>query len=148
MITTGEIFEAFTYMSANPTVLIYCVISSVMGYLSVAMVLLLIKHFGATIAEVVKSCRKVVSICLSFLLYAKPISSNHVIGGLLFAMSISIGTALTALALANLRILLIGSSHCAAQMGCHNWARVRNAPGPSCDDPSVEQCSHLPQACM
>ena len=91
MITTGEIFEASQYIFDTPSVLTYCVLSAIMGYLSVGMVLLLIKHFGATIAEVVKSCRKVVSICLSFLLYTKPISFNHVIGGLLFTMSISIG---------------------------------------------------------
>ena len=49
---------------------------------------MLIKHVGATAAEVVKSARKVVSIVLSYLFLAKPFTTAHLIGGSLFVASV------------------------------------------------------------
>ena len=51
-------------------------------------VLLLIKGFGSTNAEIVKSCRKVMSIILSFVLYSKPVRPMHVVGFVIFIGSI------------------------------------------------------------
>lgn len=92
LVLTSEAVESYAYCSENPIVIAYGVISSVAGYTSVVFVMLLIKHFGATITEVVKSCRKVFSIIVSYTLLApKPFSSKHQLGGLLFGLSLLIG---------------------------------------------------------
>eukprot|EP00951_Prasinocladus_malaysianus_P010560 scaffold77575_cov34-Prasinocladus_malaysianus.AAC.1 len=54
---------------------------SVMGYMSVTFVLLLIKHFTATNAEIVKSMRKVLQVSVSFIVYPKPFDWKYVAGG-------------------------------------------------------------------
>ena len=80
---------------------------SAMGYLSIVFVLLLIKLFNASVAEAVKSVRKVSSqqparagsslwwqvatICLSFLFFGKTITSMHVVGMMLFVSSVGLG---------------------------------------------------------
>ena len=46
--------------------------AALFGYLSVSFILLLIRHYGASNTEVVKSMRKMVSIALSMMLYPKP----------------------------------------------------------------------------
>jgi adenosine 3'-phospho 5'-phosphosulfate transporter B3 len=48
---------------------------------SVTFVLLLIKYYGATNTEIVKSLRKVLSIALSFAIYPKPVNSRY-LGGM------------------------------------------------------------------
>ncbi len=69
---------------------LYTFIFSAMGYGSVVFVLLLIKTSGSTNAEIVKSCRKVFTIVLSFLLYAKPVETLHIVGGVVFIGSVLI----------------------------------------------------------
>lgn len=48
--------------------------------LSVTFVLLLIKFYGATNTEIVKSLRKVLSIAISFAVYPKPVNSKYLAG--------------------------------------------------------------------
>jgi len=90
-VMSGEADEAIPFAIAKPQVFVYTIMASVMGYLSVGFVLLLIKHFSATLAEVVKSCRKIVSILLSFIVHPKPFGQNHVVGGFFFATAVALG---------------------------------------------------------
>jgi adenosine 3'-phospho 5'-phosphosulfate transporter B3 len=46
----------------------------------VTFVLLLIKFYGATNTEIVKSLRKVLSIALSFAIYPKPVNAKYAAG--------------------------------------------------------------------
>jgi len=39
----------------------------------------------------VKSCRKIVSIMLSFMVHPKPFGRNHVLGGFFFATAVALG---------------------------------------------------------
>lgn len=64
---------------------------SVMGYLSIVFVLLLIKLFNASVAEAVKSVRKVTTIIISFVAFSKPVSGMHALGFLLFVGSVLLG---------------------------------------------------------
>lgn len=96
LVASGEMWEAIAHTAEHPEVLLYSAMFASMGYLSVVFVLLLIKHYGATVAEVVKSCRKVCSILLSFFLFAKPITGMHVMGFLLFVGSVVVGVYLKA----------------------------------------------------
>jgi len=91
LVSTGEAGVALTFSMANPSVFGYSIASAAMGYVSVSFVLLLIKNFGATFTEVVKSTRKVLTIGLSFMLYAKPVSTNHQVGGVVFTAAVAMG---------------------------------------------------------
>lgn len=87
---TGELFVALEHSFLHPEVYLYTFVFSAMGYGSVVFVLLLIKTSGSTNAEIVKSCRKVFTIVLSFLLYSKPVEQLHIIGGVVFIASVLI----------------------------------------------------------
>ena len=69
---------------------------STLGYCSVIFVLALIKRFGATNAEIVKSCRKVVSLVISMAAFGKPVTTMHLLGGLFFVGSIVMGVQIKA----------------------------------------------------
>lgn len=71
----GEDAEAPTgsFAAALPATLM----SAAFGYVSVSFILLLIRHFGASNAEIVKSTRKLVSIAASLLLYPKPMGWKY-----------------------------------------------------------------------
>jgi adenosine 3'-phospho 5'-phosphosulfate transporter B3 len=91
MFSSNELFDAIEHAKDHPEVITWSVMSSSMGYSSVVFVLLLIKRFGATNAEIVKSCRKVLSIIISFLAFGKRIGNLHVLGGGLFTLSVVLG---------------------------------------------------------
>ena len=65
--------ESGSFAAALPAVLM----SAAFGYVSVSFILLLIRHFGASNAEIVKSTRKLVSIAASLLLYPKPMGWKY-----------------------------------------------------------------------
>ncbi|GBG32221.1 Adenosine 3'-phospho 5'-phosphosulfate transporter 2 [Hondaea fermentalgiana] len=90
LVQSGDLFTAIAHAAKNPSVVTYTAMFSVLGYTSSIFVLVLIKHFGAVNAEIVKSCRKVFTIIFSFMLVSKPITSMHVLGGFIFTLSIVI----------------------------------------------------------
>ena len=96
IVAEGSLFPAVNFAVEHPEMVLWTITFSTLGYCSVMFVLLLIKRFGATNAEIVKSCRKVFSILLSFFLYAKPISSMHFIGGAFFVGSVLMGVQIKA----------------------------------------------------
>ena len=53
---------------------------SVLGYSSVSFILSLIKYYGATEAEIIKSLRKVLSIVISFILFPKALNWKYIAG--------------------------------------------------------------------
>lgn len=62
-----------------------------MGYLSVGFVLILIKEFNASVAEAVKSAKRVITVVISFVVFSRPISGMHVLGFILFCFSVGLG---------------------------------------------------------
>lgn len=54
--------------------------AGVCGYLSVTFVLLLIQLYGATVTEMIKSLRKVITVVMSFIIYAKPLVWKYYLG--------------------------------------------------------------------
>jgi len=80
-LATGEMSPAALHSLDNPHVVPTIVAFSLMGYLSVAFVLLLIKHFDATVSEVVKSARKVLQVVISFVAFARPLNVYYAVGG-------------------------------------------------------------------
>ena len=110
--------------------------------------LLLIKYYGATNTEIVKSLRKVLSIALSFAIYPKPMNGKYVAGMAATAASLVISyrlqrrkarlharAACSALVL-RLMLWLVpaawpGECACASAGGCGR-AGVRRAPCAAC----------------
>ncbi len=88
MVFSGEAFGAFAYATTNPSLVVKVVVSCSAGYFSITFILKIIKRFSAVTAEIVKSIRRVVSIALSFLIYAKPFLSWHLLGSLFFVLFI------------------------------------------------------------
>lgn len=66
--TDAETVAASSFAAVLPATLA----SAAFGYVSVSFILLLIRHFGASNAEIVKSTRKLVAIAASLVLYPKP----------------------------------------------------------------------------
>ena len=78
--TSGELWPALMHSWENPAVPARILSAAIVGYMSVNAILLLIRNFSATDAEIVKSCRKVFSISLSFVFFRKSINSAYVAG--------------------------------------------------------------------
>jgi len=83
-----EIPNALAHASKHREQLPYLVISSVCGYVSVSFVLLMIKMYGATVTEMVKSLRKVLTLVISFVLFAHPVTWKYGVGGLFVVISL------------------------------------------------------------
>ena len=58
----------------------HLVAASACGYASVSLVLVLIRKYGATNTEIIKTVRKVLSVCLSFALFTKSVRPAHAAG--------------------------------------------------------------------
>jgi adenosine 3'-phospho 5'-phosphosulfate transporter B3 len=82
MFLSGELAPAIDHVALNGgAILPAIVLSAGFGYMSVSFILLLIRHFGASNTEVVKSMRKMISIAASMVLYPKPLAWQYA-GGL------------------------------------------------------------------
>jgi len=81
LLPTSELSDALEHSSRHSSVLPQLVASAACGYVSVSFVLLLINLYGATVTELIKSMRKVLTIVLSFVLYPKPLSNKYALGG-------------------------------------------------------------------
>ena len=60
----GELSSALAFSWAQWQVVPLCCAAALAGYLAVMCVLAIIQHHGATVAECVKSMRKVLQVCL------------------------------------------------------------------------------------
>eukprot|EP01083_Nonionella_stella_P056287 148305_1 len=91
LVSTGELWPALSFATRHPQMVSLTVAFSFINYFSVSFILLMISQFGSTNSEIVKAIRKVASIALSFLVYSKPITRNHYLGGALFFSSVAMG---------------------------------------------------------
>ena len=89
MLPTGELNEAVEHSAKYPQVVPLIVGSATCGYVSVTFVLLLIKISGATVCEMIKSLRKVLTVTLSFVLYPKALSYKYFVGGAFVVISLA-----------------------------------------------------------
>lgn len=100
VVVSEEIYPAIDHAYRYPEVITYTIGFSLVNYFSVSFILLLIEHFGSAEAEIAKSIRKVASITLSFIIFSKPITRNHYLGGFLFLCTILFGIHLKRTAIA------------------------------------------------
>jgi adenosine 3'-phospho 5'-phosphosulfate transporter B3 len=88
LLASGELTPALAHASEHWQTTPSIVLFSLLGYLTVSLILMIIKAFGSTSAEIVKSLRKICQIVLSFLLFPKPLSWKHLLGGWLVAVAL------------------------------------------------------------
>lgn len=88
MSLSGGLASGYHFSSQHPIVYMYALLFSVSGYLGVQVVLTLVKTCGAFVAVTVTTCRKAVTIVLSFVFFAKPFTFQYVWAGLLILLGI------------------------------------------------------------
>ncbi|CAF0823106.1 unnamed protein product [Adineta steineri] len=80
-------FTVLAYTERRPTYG-YGLIFSVVGYLGIDIVLTLIKEYGALICVTVTTCRKAITIILSFTLFSKPFVFDYIWSGVIVIVGI------------------------------------------------------------
>mmetsp|Transcript_46756 Transcript_46756/g.102095 ORF Transcript_46756/g.102095 Transcript_46756/m.102095 type:complete len:832 (+) Transcript_46756:48-2543(+) len=111
---TGDLLPAVRHSRDHPETVLITFVASLAGYVSMNGVLVLIKHYGATLAEILKSCRKILTISISFVLYGKPLTWCHIAGCLLFASSMAVERFAAGGSSRRFAGVLFGSSLCVA----------------------------------
>jgi adenosine 3'-phospho 5'-phosphosulfate transporter B3 len=80
LLASGKLAPAIAHSMQYTQVVPMIMGFSVLGYSSVSFILSLIKYYGATEAEIIKSLRKVLSIVISFMLFPKELNWKYIAG--------------------------------------------------------------------
>ncbi|CAF1076076.1 unnamed protein product [Adineta ricciae] len=89
LLLTDNLFSSIAFWSKYPVQTYgYALLFSVFGYLGIDIVLTLIKEYGALICVTVTTCRKAVTIVLSFILFSKPFIFDYVWSGFIVVVGI------------------------------------------------------------
>ena len=87
---SGELRVAVEYCWQNPLTYQLFVLRAFVLYHGVVMLLAQIKLFGAVLANVVTTVRKIVTILVSFLAFAHPLTQRHAIGLVIFCVAVAL----------------------------------------------------------
>ncbi|XP_071451125.1 adenosine 3'-phospho 5'-phosphosulfate transporter 2 [Hetaerina americana] len=89
MLITGDLQRGITFFSKHPWETYgYGLMFSITGYFGLQVVLTLVRTCGAFAAATVTTCRKAVTIIISFLFFQKPFTFQYVWSGLLVVLGI------------------------------------------------------------
>ncbi|KAH0540647.1 adenosine 3'-phospho 5'-phosphosulfate transporter 2 [Cotesia glomerata] len=89
LFTTGQLTKGVTFCADYPIETYgYAFLFSISGYLGIQMVLTLVQTSGAFVAATVTTCRKAVTITLSFIFFYKPFTMQYLWSGLLVLLGI------------------------------------------------------------
>ncbi|CAF1412235.1 unnamed protein product [Rotaria sordida] len=89
LLVTNNLFSSIAFWNKHPlSTYGYALILSIFGYLGIDVVLNLIKEYGALICVTVTTCRKAITIILSFTLFSKPFVIDYVWSGLIVVLGI------------------------------------------------------------
>jgi len=82
---TNQLHSAMQFCASNPSVYLFMALFSIFGYVGITFVLAMLKLYDSFIAMTVTSCRKFLTIALSFMLFPKPITFETVVAvGIVF----------------------------------------------------------------
>jgi uncharacterized membrane protein len=84
---TGELFAALSYCFQYPDTWGLLAVQSLVTYLGVLCFVASIKSFGAVLATTITTVRKIVTVMLSFLFFAKPFNNVYLVGICMFVVS-------------------------------------------------------------
>ncbi|XP_022244659.1 adenosine 3'-phospho 5'-phosphosulfate transporter 2-like isoform X2 [Limulus polyphemus] len=89
LIVLGQLGPAFLFCAQHPMETYgYGFMFSLAGFCGVQLVLALIRTFGAFVAVTVTTCRKAVTIILSFIIFSKPFDYQYLWSGLIILLGI------------------------------------------------------------
>ncbi|XP_057669597.1 adenosine 3'-phospho 5'-phosphosulfate transporter 2 [Diorhabda carinulata] len=89
MLISGDLIDGINFFLRNPKKMYgYAFIFSFTGYLGIQIVLTLVRTSGAFAAVTVTTCRKAVSIVISFMFFSKPFIFQYLWSGLLVVLGI------------------------------------------------------------
>jgi drug/metabolite transporter (DMT)-like permease len=89
---SGELRTAYMYCIAHPSASIVLLAQGVCAYLGLRCYLIIIRDHGGVIGVLLANARKVVTIILSFILFAKPFNREHVGGLVLVCLGVYLGS--------------------------------------------------------
>ena len=89
---TGELGKAISVLVLHFEIAGFLFLQALAQYMSVSFYLALIQRFGGVVAVCVTSCRKVLTIVLSFVAFSKPFSWHYLAPGALVMVGISLST--------------------------------------------------------
>ncbi|KAK2173450.1 hypothetical protein NP493_873g01021 [Ridgeia piscesae] len=93
-IVTGQLVPAFQFCLQYPMETYgYALVFSLTGFLGVNIVLTMVKSFGALITVTATTCRKALTIILSFVFFTKPFTMQYVWSGLIVLFGIYLNVA-------------------------------------------------------
>ncbi|XKL69506.1 hypothetical protein PGB90_007275 [Kerria lacca] len=84
----GDILRGASFCYQFPIVYFQAFLFSVSGYLGVQVVLTLVRTCGALTAVTITTCRKAMSVVISFMFFKKPFTINYIWAGLLIVLGI------------------------------------------------------------
>ena len=90
LLLKGELLEYLNTCLEYPFVFAQLLVYALTGYLGIQFVMEMIRNFGAFATVIVTTCRKVITICLSFLLFSKPFTMKYVWSGLVVVLGIGL----------------------------------------------------------
>ncbi|XP_066991346.1 adenosine 3'-phospho 5'-phosphosulfate transporter 2 [Anabrus simplex] len=89
MILSGDLQKGISFCSKHPKETYgYAFLFSISGYLGIQIVLTLVRTCGALVAATVTTCRKAVTIIISFIFFTKPFTYQYLWSGLLVVLGI------------------------------------------------------------
>ena len=89
LVMVGQLGPAFTFCWQNPIAYVYIFFFSACGYVGANFVLVMIKLFGAFVTTTVTSCRKFITLGLSFFIFPKPFTIHYLIATTLVVVGLS-----------------------------------------------------------
>jgi len=90
LLLNGELFEGMEFCRNNMYVFTQITAYAVLGYCGILFVLGLVRISSALTTVIVTSCRKALTVIISFLLFVKPLSIYHVLGFLVFFSGVAL----------------------------------------------------------
>ncbi|KRX60591.1 Adenosine 3'-phospho 5'-phosphosulfate transporter 2 [Trichinella sp. T9] len=84
----GNLIAGISFTLKNPLIMRDMLLFSVCSYFGVQVILTLINGFDALVAITVTTFRKVITVCLSFILFSKPFTYRYLLGGTVILIGI------------------------------------------------------------
>lgn len=86
---SSTLFEATRFAKNHTYVTVYIVVSALSGFLSFVLILTVVKVYGATEAEIMKSLRRFCTMLMSFVVFQKRMGMYHITGIILVMIGTS-----------------------------------------------------------
>ncbi|XP_003374445.1 putative thrombospondin type 1 domain protein [Trichinella spiralis] len=84
----GNLIAGISFTLKNPLIMRDMLLFAVCSYFGVQVILTLINGFDALVAITVTTFRKVITVCLSFILFSKPFTYRYLLGGIVIVIGI------------------------------------------------------------